>query len=405
MKRRLPFHTNAVWPPLGWVVVFGLTYAMLDGGLWIIERSAPSLNGQLSGMPEITNIRAGILGVAAAFYALYRLWRFHPACNSGYAAWLKSSPWTPHQPLPLGPVHPIWQDAVVLGVLTALARWHARVAPALPVEVFGLTYLVAMTVVLACTRTWIPCLLLGFIWPAPALPVMRGWATVGIIAALVAVIWYGHRRCLHAFPWRQTELNQSDSRRADERKSLMEKEIRIDIPINAPTVRASSLGWPFLWLSPKVECNSVSTSTSFFVSTLIGWWTYCAMVGFEIESCPAAILFVAALAAMIRFAIYCSGLGPSFNLWGRLASGRIIVPGFDQVAVTSLIVLALATAGGVAIGYSGSWYPMATACVVGVLCFVLLAGGPTMRKWILTGQHRYRSPSRLGANKQLLRPI
>lgn len=28
-----------------------------------------------------------------------------------------------------------------------------------------------------------------------------------------------------------------------------------------------------------------------------------------------------------------------------------------------------------------------------------------MRKWILTGQHRYRSPARLGANKQLLMPI
>jgi hypothetical protein len=37
MKRPLPFHSYAVWPPLGWVAVFGLAYAMLDGGLWIIE--------------------------------------------------------------------------------------------------------------------------------------------------------------------------------------------------------------------------------------------------------------------------------------------------------------------------------------------------------------------------------
>ena len=71
--------------------------------------------------------------------------------------------------------------------------WTAALAEMAPV-VFGLVYLAAMTLLLAVTRTWIPCLLLGFIWPAPALPVMRGWPTVGIIAALVAVIWYGHRK-------------------------------------------------------------------------------------------------------------------------------------------------------------------------------------------------------------------
>jgi hypothetical protein len=174
---------------------------------------------------------------------------------------------------------------------------------------------------------------------------------------------------------------------------------------NLPTVRSPNLGWPFLWLSPKVECNSVSTSTSFFVSALFGWWAYCAIVGFEIPSSPAAILVFSVFAALARFAIYCSGLGPSFNLWGRLASGRLIVPGFDQVVVTPLVALALAIVGGMAIRHSDSWYPAASACVVGMIWFALLGGGPTMRKWILTGQHRYRSPARLGANKQLLRPI
>jgi hypothetical protein len=405
MKRPLPFGSNSVWPPLGWVAVFVLAYGMLDGGLWLIEHGAPSLKGELAGLPEFMQMRAGILGTAAGFYALYRLWRFHPACNSSYAGWLKTSPWTPQKPLPLGPVHPVWQDAVVLGAIAALARWHAHVDPAIPVLAFGLVYLVAMTLLLALTRTWLPCLLLGFIWPAPILPVMRDSPTVGIIAALVAVIWYGHRKSLHAFPWKRTVLNPPESREANQRKSVMEMEIRIDSLSNTPTVRTPNLGWPFLWLSPKFECHSVSISTGFFVSALISWWTYCAIVGFEIPSSPAAILVFAAMAALARFAIYCSGLGPSFNLWGRLASGRIIVPGFDRVVVTPLIVLALAITGGVAIRHSGSWYPVASACVVGLIWFALLAGGPTMRKWILTGQHRYRSPTRLGTNKQLLRPI
>ena len=405
MKRLLPFGSNSVWPPLGLVAAFGIAYAMLDGGLWLIEHSAPSLNGQLAGMPEIMRIREIILGTAAGFYALYRLGRFHPACNSSYATWLKTSPWTPRKPLPLGPVHPVWQDAVVLGVITAFARWHAHVDPALPVIVFGLVYLAAMTLLLAVTRTWIPCLLLGFIWPAPSLPVLRGWPTVGIIAALVAVIWYGHWKSLRAFPWKRTEPNPPEPERVNQRQSGMDMQIRIDIPSNNSAARSAKLGWPFLRLSPKVECVPVSSSTSFFVSVLFGWWTYCAIVGLEIESSPAAILLFAMFAAVARFAMYCSGLGPSFNLWGRLASGRIIVPGFDHVVVTPLVVLALAIAGGVAVRHSGSWYPATSAFVVGLLCFALLAEGPTMRKWILTGQHRYRAPTRLGANKQLLRPI
>ena len=96
----------------------------------------------------------------------------------------------------------------------------------------------------------------------------------------------------------------------------MDMQIRIDIPSNSSAARSAKLGWPFLRLSPKVECISVSSSTSFFVSVLFGWWAYYAIVGLEIESSPAAILLLGAVAAVARFAMYCSGFGPSFNLWG-----------------------------------------------------------------------------------------
>lgn len=402
MKRCLPFHSNSVWPPLWMLAVFIIAYGLLEGGLRLIEFGSPNLKGEIFSAPEVTTVRSLILGTAAAFYALYRLWRFHPACNLGYAAWLRSSPWTPNKPLPLGPVHLVWQDAVVLVVLTVLARWHAHVDPALPVIVFGLTYLIAMTLLLAFTRTWVPCLLLGLLWPTPMLPTMRGLPAAGIFAALVLVIWYGHRRSLRAFPWRRDGPEAMPPARA---KSLLQTEIRIEGLSTSPASAITNLGWPFRWLSPKLQCNFISASTSLSLSALFGWWTYCAMVGLEMPLGPVAILFFAAIASLLRFAIYCSGLGPSFNLWGRLASGRIFVPGFDQVLVTPLVVVALAIGGGVAIRHAGSWSLEASAFMVALIWFALLSGRPTMRKWILTGQHRYRAPSRLGANKQLLRPI
>jgi len=258
---------------------------------------------------------------------------------------------------------------------------------------------------LAFTRTWIPCVLLGVLWPAPSLPSLRGLPTIGIVAAFIAVICYGHRKSLEAFPWRPNHVKNPNSTIGSDVKSVMELEIRIPGLANSPSARTLNLGWPFFWLSPNIECNSISVSTSFFVSALVGWWTYCAIAGLQMPFSSGAILFLALPAALVRLVVYCSGLGPSFNLWGRFASGRIIVPGFDRVFVTPLCVVALATAGGIVIRYSGSWSPVASAVAVASTCFLLLSGGPTIRNWILTGQHRYRSPSKLGANRQLLRPI
>jgi hypothetical protein len=407
MKCDLPFHSNAVWPPLGMVGVFVLAYAMIDGGVLLIEHGAPNLKGTISSIPEIMNIRAGILATAAGLYALYRLWRFHPVCHPAYAAWLNSSPWTPARPLPFGPVHLVWQDAVVVGILAVLAHWQARIDPTLPLIVFGVTYLVAMTLLLAFTRTWLACLLLGFLWPALGLPVLRGPPMLAIFAAMALVIWYGHRQSLRALPWRRENPDGAGSIRYDRAKSLLEVDIRLDGLNKINTPATINLGWPFQCLSPKVGNPPIANSTSSAVSLLFGWWTYCAIVGAEIPSDATALMifFLAALTALFRFAIYCSGLGPSFNLWGRFASGQLIVPGYDQVFVIPLLVIALAIAGGIGIRHAGLWYPEASACLVGLVWFALLNGKPTLRTWVLTGQHRYRSPGRLGANKQLLRPI
>lgn len=404
MKQRLPLHSNAVWPPVGLVAVFALAYGMLEGGLWIIERSTGTVKGEISSMPEIVKMRSVILGMAAGCYAIFRLWRFHPACNPAYAAWLKSTPWTPSKPLPLGPVFLVWQDAVVIGLLAVFAQWYAHADPAVPPIVFGLTYFIGMTALLAFTRTWRPCLLLGFLWAASILPATRGPLGVGILSAILVVTWYGHRQSLRKFPWPQGGSDEADAAPPDRTKSLLQAQIRIPGLDNAQSMRSPNLGWPFQWLSPKIGNVPISGSTSTAVSALFGWWTFCVIVSSEGEPSPAVVLVFAVMAALIRLSLYCSGVAPSFNVWGRLVSGRVLVPGFDQVFVTPLIVVFLAIAGGVLIRHAGSWHPAATGCVVSLIWFTLLSGPPTMRRWMLTGQHRYRAPSRLRGNKQLLRP-
>jgi hypothetical protein len=271
---------------------------------------------------------------------------------------------------------------------------------------FGLTYLLGMTLLLAVARTWTPVLSLGFLWPATIIPAMRGLApTLAIIAALIAVIWYGYRKSLRAFPWNRNTLDYLALTRAT--GSLGEIEIRIPGLNNTVSARNLENGWPFLQLSSKVEEGYlfISKLKALALSALAGWWSYCVIVGVGTEPSPAFIATVAFVAALLRLGIYCSGLMPSFNLWGRLSSGRIIVPGFDQVLLTPMLVIGLATVGGMVIRHSGPWYPVTTACVVSAVCFALFGGGPTIRNWILTGEHRYRAPNRLNTNQRQLRPI
>jgi hypothetical protein len=293
---------------------------------------------------------------------------------------------------------------VVLGALAAVAGWYAPTGWPLPLIVFGFTYLIGLALLLAFTRTWLPCLLLGFLWPSALLPAMNGLATLGVVSATILVTWYGLRRSLQAFPWERTSSGNPPAVRPARPKSVLEMQIHVPVLSNA-SVQDSNVGWPFQSLSPKLGKAPISISTSAAVGALFGWWVYCLMAGPQMPLAPEALLLIAGVAVLIRLAIYCCGLGPSFNLWGRFASGQIIVPGFDQVFVTPLLVIGLAIAGGAFIRHSGAWSTETTAILVVLLTFVLLSGRPTMRQWLLTGQHRYRSPGRAGMYRQLSRSI
>jgi hypothetical protein len=402
MNRALPFHSSAVWPPPPLLVgLFIFIYAIVTASFWLIELSVPlgaRMNFDDTG--EIVTIRAAILGCAAGVYAAFRLWRFHPACNPGYAAWLRLSPWTAAKPLPLGPVCLVWQDAVVMGVLTVIAYGHAHVDPALPVTVFGFVYLGGLTFLLAFTRRWWHCLALGFLWPALMLPSVAGTPGFALIAAIIVVVWHGHAQSLKTFPW---AFVKDTTRPAG---SVLQLEIRLEVmngtsPAGAPY----NLGWPFLALSPKIRPRSISNRSNLALSTLLGWWSYCVIESSKMNPVPELILFLAILAAIFRLVIYGSGVAPPFNLWGRFASGRIIVPGFDKVFLTPLAAVLAAILGVIIIKRSGPSYPVAESCAIAAICYVLFGGGPTLRKWMLTGHHRLRPPARQNAKREMLRPV
>jgi hypothetical protein len=409
MKRWL--HSNAVWPPAVSVITFAILYGMVEGTVWLIEYSSryPSRHPAFvidDDDAQLVNMRRGILIVAACLYALYRIFRFHPVANTAYANWLRNSPWTASKPLPLGPVQLVWQDAVVIGLLCFLAYRSAPQNTFYPLVGFGLTYLIGMTLVLACTRSRMACLILGFLWPALVLPGIKGLPGAGIIAALVVVIAFGYAESLRRFPWKKENANDPAVLRVKRGKSIGETEIDIEGLSEPASATTSNLGWTFAALSPKPWRKPIATSTSLALSALFGWWSYCAMSALDTTPELAPLLAAFGMgSALVRYMVYYSRVVSPYTVWSRLVLGRFIVPGYDQVYVTPLAVIALATVATIVVRHSGSWFRETAACWMTVLWFVLLSGGPTLQKWILTGQHRYRSPARFGSNKGPLRPI
>jgi hypothetical protein len=309
--------------------------------------------------------------------------------------WLRLTPWTHKKPLPLGPVHPVWQDVVVIGALTAIARWRLKESTFAPLITFGSTYLSLMTMVLLWTRRWAVGVVLGFLWPALMLPQLNATGFYLLLTAIVVVIWYGHRQSLRAFPWTTQDQPVKPP------VSILQKEIQ---PVSA-TGAPAHVGWPLTAIGPKIKIISISTRTAFWLSALFAWWSFCAIECARDEFPPELLILFSFIAAALRFVAYCSYVVTPFNIWGRLVSGRFIVPGFDKVFVTPLAVILISIAGAIVIRRSGAWYPAAESVVIGLLWFVLFSGGPTRKNWVLTGYVRFQPPRRMTQQKALLRQV
>ena len=396
MKSRFPFHSNAVWPSATLVIPFAVIYGLLLVSTWMIAKGTSGAFGAVFDATEITTMRAVILGGAAGVYALFRVLRFHPKCNLAYAAWLKLSPWTAGKPLPLGPMHLVWQDLAVIAILTLIASWRGHVNPALPAMVFGVVYLSVMTILLPFLRQWSASVALGFLWPALALPEIKIETVAGIFVAIAGVIWLGHWKSLRAFPW---DTGADMQRRNG---SIWQTEIRME-PVTAVGAPAN-VGWPFTVLGPKSQGFSISTRTAFWLSALFGWWSFCLMRFFQTEPFPEIILVLAIPLGLMRFVIYCSGVLPPFNVWGRIVSGRLLLPGYDKVFLTPLAAVLMSIAGAIVLRRCGDWYPAGESLGMALIWFVVFSGGPTRKNWILTGQHRFRLMNQ-SRNRQLMRQV
>jgi len=324
---------------------------------------------------------------AAFLYGGHRVATFHPAGDAEYRQWLALTPWTPKHPLPMGPLHLVLQDLVVIAASMALTRIEDARVLYVPI-VFLSTYAFCLACSVWATGQKVMAYLLGGGLGAVVLFVQVPASALMAAAATVALTPLAIRRSLAAFPW---ELPWYADGRSWQQMNDEHKQ--------------KQTGWPFDVFSPKPPRPWISLVDGVGLSLLIGWWYFA--VFWQSEPAFRGVL-IAVLAqtglvgAIVRTAMYLANHRPPISFWGRITTLRPWQRGFDHIFLTPLAAaIAANTCAGLAAIALAPQLPrpmlhilpewtagVFTAGGLSLTLLILLLGGPALERWRLAGRHR-----------------
>ncbi len=370
MMRSLFRRLRVIGPTREQIAALLLLFSIPEGILTYVEHGL--------GWPIHINIRPGevFLFIAAISYGLGRVTRTHPCYDGEYLRWLLSTPWTPRKPLPQGPVHLVWEDAIVVSLYVALSLFlPMRIAAELVLAAL-FAYLAGVTISLWITRTsahgYACALGMGFAVlflknPPVALAIL---AVVDLIAVL------GLHETFHKLGW---------------------DALKFKLPaMNEPIIETSrnSLGWPFERMMGDATKPSRLSKPDVVLSVLLAvFWVYALsslLPNREQRRVPLLLLFCFAplISMFARLGIYTMGYTSPLSFWGRLFTLRWIIPRYDYVYITPFVGFVSGFA--VFAAFYGLRAPeeIAFAASSAVPILVCLLGPPSLRRWRLTGGYQ-----------------
>ena len=348
-----------IWPPWWALGMVGFLYAAFEALYLFFEWRMGALLFSPFGEkgPAI-----GALSVFALFYVAYRVWTFHPAMRPDYYQWLASTPWTSSQPLPLGPIHLVWQDLLLVGIGVAVGWPRLQTQALIPAQVFLFAYLAGLAFTLGFTEAgrWSYGIVVGLGFMA--LFARHPQFFVGAAAASYGIAYLGVRSALARFPWQDS----------------------IDGAYRNIIRQTQPLGWSHDRLGPP-RTREFPLGIMFALGLLIGWWWYVlATHGFvHVPFYPTVLLL-----AVIRLFVYCNGYLPPISLAGRLAAGRWIIPSYDQVFVAPVLALMVGVAAWFVVHQAGWDAAVVQPIALTLTIWITFGIGPSPRVWQLTGNHR-----------------
>ena len=323
----------------------------------------------------LVHIHAGALGFFLVIMGFGRVSVPHPVANRSYRKWLKTTPWHPRTPLPLGPITLNFYDLTML-VVTGLLFMGSGMSPELAVLLFGIPYTLSIMRSLLVTG---PAridylLLLGLLALAWALPDVRLAAV--ILIAVYPVEHLAIRHSLKSFPWEP------------------------QVPKHAVP-----LGWTFQRLGPEPTTIRVPFFDALIVSLLMGAAVFVVLsksVAETRSTLEGGFALAGIIAALIRFGIYSGGTS-TLGIFTRLVTGRLVIPGYDQILVAPFLITTLLVAASV-LATQRSIQPVEAGALGAVVIFVLLGVGPSLRSFRLVGTYSISRPSRTASRQKLSAP-
>lgn len=339
---------------------------------------------------ELLRFRDALAGAICAGYGAFRVLAFHPALRPAYRRWLELAPWTSRKPLPLGPIHLVAQDIVVLAIVLLLLHDSQTRFVFVPAAFLG-SYLVVLCLSLMLTDVWkvgyVLAFGLGLVVRLGNLPAV----SLCLLAALYAVAYFGLRRSLALFPWQAPEWWEK---------------LLAGFKPNQMEAPKSGLGWPYDHLSFNLPDRLIPRKDAVLLSLLPGWYLYAVVALIPDYNDPSPILALAFLGGSVmcvvgRIANYCAIHWPPISLWGRIWTFRWIIPGYDQVLLAPLCVLLVVVAS-VMTCILGAPPGIVIPLALSLELLITLNMGPTVKRWRLTGNHRI-APG--GRNKTLFQQL
>lgn len=343
-----------------------------QAGLWFL---AWSYQVRVVDLPKFDG---ALLMLTSAFYLLaavcLRTLQWHPATNAKYRKWLSQTPWEPTLDLPLSDVMIRWSDVCVM-LIAMVTAWimGVRFFWLLPIVV-----LLSHTVVVVCmlwrTGAKRDCYLFCFAASLTALLIPHWVWLVPLLGIAEPFKWGAHQRCLAKFPWPDAFSNEESSN------------------------EKSVLGFHYEALRSDVSNIETSRSEAFALASLMLF--VCLASVRVVGLCPVqpgqmlggmviAALAVPIFLAVRRLWLFKLDFRSPISMWGRLGTGRFLIPAHDRVYLVPgiLVFIGLGTAAAVSLlRLPGCWLAMGLSAAV----WFEKTGKPTLFEWRLTG------PIRLG---------
>src|SRR4051812_16452009 len=306
----------------------------------LLPRVAPFLLALFVAFCELRSQPAGgILVLFMGWYGAYRALKFHPVVHSKYRQWLELSPWTNRLPLPLGPVMFGWQDALLIAAVSALASLRYGVAPLMPFTAFATIYAVFACLPLLMLKRGAECIAIVVLLPLMILFGHRGNMRFDVAGVCFMIAQIGMWQTLAKFPW----------------------------PRETPKPPTDWLGFPVNKLGPIASVHRIEPGVGTGFALIIGWWIAAITLTVPEMSAPGMVnsirgvcIIAAGLMALIRFGLYCGTYGSPITLWGRIWTGRWLIPNYDYVLIAPLIV----ACSGVVLPQIGLWLGLSNPLIL-----------------------------------------